>query len=266
VAVHIECANFLILALAYSIISPIINGLSCFAFFLFYLLYKDFFLYRYTQEPSADTGGLFFPKAIQHVFVGMYIQQICLCTLFLLAQNDSKPSAIPEAALMIILIAITAFYHTVINDSFGPLVRALSLSHVGGTFRHPEPSVEPHGVHARSHPKRKETIDSGFAPSPIDKPCASSSSGSGIEHTPESDHDNIFFARTPDGEEDYGFAHPAVSRPQRVVWIPDDSLNLGREEVQANREAGIKATTLNAVMDENGKVNVTGPPVDLLKF
>jgi hypothetical protein len=50
------------------------------------------------------------------------------------------------------------------------------------------------------------------------------------------------------------------------VWIPDDSLGLGREEVQANQEVGVKATTRNAVMDENGKVNVTGPPVDLLKF
>jgi hypothetical protein len=167
---------------------------------------------------------------------------------------------------MIVLIAITAFYHLIINDSFGPLIKALPLSHADRTFRHPEPSLELHGSNVGSPSKRKETIDSGDALSPIDKPRASSSSESDIEHTPESDYDNVFFTRTPDGTEDYGFAHPAVSRPQRVVWIPDDSLGLGREEVQANQEVGVKATTRNAVMDENGKVNVTGPPVDLLKI
>jgi hypothetical protein len=29
---------------------------------------------------------------------------------------------------------------------------------------------------------------------------------------------------------------------------------------------GVKATTQNAKMDESGKVDVTGPPVDLMKF
>ncbi|KAJ8595856.1 hypothetical protein M405DRAFT_700189, partial [Rhizopogon salebrosus TDB-379] len=63
-----------------------------------------------------------------------------------------------------------------------------------------------------------------------------------------------------DGTEDYGFAHPAASRPQRIVWIPDDSLGFGREEVQVTQDMGVKATTQNAKMDESGKVDVTGPP------
>jgi len=95
-------------ALGYSIISPIINGLACVAFFLFYCLYKYLFLYQLNMPPSSDTGGLFFPKAIQHVFVGLYVQQICLCALFFLAQNDQgKASAVPEGALMVVLIIFT---------------------------------------------------------------------------------------------------------------------------------------------------------------
>ncbi|OJA10645.1 hypothetical protein AZE42_04527 [Rhizopogon vesiculosus] len=267
-----------VITFAYSIISPIINGLACFTFFLFYLLYKYLFLYRYTQPPSADTGGLFFPKALQHVFVGMYVQQICLCALFFLARNNNdkpstptcnngKPSAIPEGALMVVLIVITAGVHMIMNDSFGPLAKALPLSQAHRTFRHPEPSLALEDVDTGSGSKRKETADPGDVSSPIDKkPRVSSSSESDIEHTPESDYDDAIFAHLPDGTEDYGFAHPAVSRPQRIVWIPDDSLGLGREEVQANKDAGVKATTQNARMDEGGKVDVTGPPVDLLKF
>jgi hypothetical protein len=41
--------------------------------------------------------------------VGLYIQQLCLCALFFLAQNSrNSPSAIPEGALMIVLIVFTA--------------------------------------------------------------------------------------------------------------------------------------------------------------
>lgn len=95
-------------ALAYSIISPIINGLACATFFLFFLLYKYLFLWQFDQPRSSDTGGLFFPQAIQHVFVGLYLQQICLAALFFLARNAAgNPSSIVEGALMIVLIAVT---------------------------------------------------------------------------------------------------------------------------------------------------------------
>ncbi|KAG8722274.1 hypothetical protein FRC08_004899 [Ceratobasidium sp. 394] len=70
----------MIIGIEYSIISPII----CFG-----------------QPEAGDTGGLFFPKVIQDVFVGFYIRQICMAVLFFLAldQNNS-PSAIPQGALL----------------------------------------------------------------------------------------------------------------------------------------------------------------------
>lgn len=257
-----------VITFAYSIISPVINGLACFTFFLFYLLYKYLFLYQYTQPPSADTGGLFFPKAIQHVFVGMYIQQLCLCALFFLVTNpNGKRGALPEGVLMIVLIILTAGFHAIINSSFGPLTKALPLSHAHKTFRHPAPSLDLRDVDGGSGSNRKETAEeeNEEGPSPTNKPRASSSE-SDAEHVPHSDYDDAFFARRPDGTEDYGFAQPAACRPQRIVWIPDDTLGLGREEVQTNKESGVKATTQDATMDEHGKVDVTGPPVDLAKF
>ena len=65
-------------------------------------------------------------------------------------------------------------------------------------------------------------------------------------------------------EEIYGFAQPAVSRPQRAVWLPRDSLGLAEEEEKACQEAGVDASVgPDAVMDEKGKVDVTGPPPDI---
>ena len=78
------------------------------AFVLFYFLYKYQFTWVNDQPATSDTGGLFFPKALQQVFVGLYIQQICLCALFFLAQDENKhASAIPEGALMVVLIVFT---------------------------------------------------------------------------------------------------------------------------------------------------------------
>jgi hypothetical protein len=103
--------QLVVIMLGYSIISPIINGLAFAAFLLFYFLYKYLFTWVHDQPPSSDTGGLFFPKAIQHIFVGLYVQQVCLCALFFLAENDHhKFSALPEGALVVILIIFTVSF------------------------------------------------------------------------------------------------------------------------------------------------------------
>jgi len=54
------------------------NGLACATFFGFYMMYKYLFLWQFQQSESNETGGLFYPKAMQHVFVGLYINQVCM--------------------------------------------------------------------------------------------------------------------------------------------------------------------------------------------
>jgi len=70
----------------------------------------------------------------------------------------------------------------------------------------------------------------------------------------------------PRAEEEYGFAHPAASRPQRTIWIPKDQLGLAEEEERANLEMGIDASIENAEMNEKGKVDLAGEgqPPDLV--
>lgn len=75
------------------------------------MLYKYLFLWAYQQDLSTDTGGLFFPKAIQHLFVGLYVEQVCLAALFFLARDENNAaSAIPEGALMIVLLIFTVSF------------------------------------------------------------------------------------------------------------------------------------------------------------
>ncbi|KAF9239859.1 hypothetical protein BU15DRAFT_87863 [Melanogaster broomeanus] len=246
-----------VITLGYSIISPIINGLAVLAFFLFYQLYKYLFLYQYTQPPTADTGGLFYPKALQHVFVGLYVQQICLCALFFLSRDaNGKASAVPQGILMVVLILLT-------------------------TYKSDEPLESDASSPIDEREKRRETMDSSQVPSPSQPRPSRSIGRESIQEqplmlrshsaqsggsSPTSLIDDCYFARHPDGKFDYGFAHPALTRPQRIVWIPEDTLGLGKEEVRANDEMAVLATTQAAKMDAKGWVEVMGPPVDLEKF
>ncbi|KAG5350310.1 hypothetical protein C0989_011642 [Termitomyces sp. Mn162] len=230
-----------VITLGYSIISPIINGLACATFFGFYMVYKYLFLWVYDQPSTSDTGGLFFPKAIQHVFVGLYVQQVCLAALFFLARNQNKdPSAIPEGALMIVLIVLTAGSHAIINNSYGPLLKSLPLSIKDRTWANQPPATEP-----------APSTDNKNRVSVLEEPVPEKNQG-GASSQP----------LQPKSIDEYGFAHPAVSRPQRTVWLPKDMLGLAEEEERACKDAGVDASYENAHMNEKGNVDISGGPPD----
>ncbi|KAG6840700.1 hypothetical protein C0991_005003 [Blastosporella zonata] len=222
-----------VIALGYSIISPIINGLACATFFAFYMLYKYLFLWQYGQPSTSDTGGLFFPKAIQHIFVGLYVQQVCLAALFFLARNENhKASAVPQGALMVVLIVFTVGFNIIINNSYGPLLNSLPLSIKDRTWG-AQPAAE-------TQPLITDKVD--------------------ISEDEKKDGPSHVEAIEPKEPEDYGFAHPAASRPQRTVWLPKDSFGLAEEEERACKEAGVDASTDDAQINEKGKVDISGAP------
>ncbi|XP_006463455.1 hypothetical protein AGABI2DRAFT_225252 [Agaricus bisporus var. bisporus H97] len=248
-----------VISLAYSIISPVINGLACATFFAFYQLYKYLFLWVYEQNPSGDTGGLFFPKAIQHVFVGLYIEEICLCALFFLARDpNDNASAVIEGALMIVLIVLTAGFHAIFNNSYDPLLQALPLSLKDKTY---SPAT---GMTEGRNPRKSEAGNDNHE---IVEEMR------GIEGDDEDDVSSKHKGKRPENEKvgqvgegtaarhtredaEFGFAHPAISRPQRTLWIPRDTLGLGEGEVAACEDMGLNASMSGAVMNEKGKVDV----------
>jgi hypothetical protein len=65
-------------------------------------------------------------------------------------------------------------------------------------------------------------------------------------------------------EDEYGFAHPAISRPQRTVWIPRDADGVAKSEEEASRAAGVHVSSEGATVDERGNVDITAPPPDEL--
>ncbi|KAB5589777.1 hypothetical protein CTheo_6774 [Ceratobasidium theobromae] len=272
-----------VIGLAYSIIAPIINGLVCVAFFLFYQVWKYLFLWQLGQPAAGDTGGLFFPKAMQHIFVGLYIEQICLCALFFLSRDASnKPSAIPQGALMVVLICFTAGYHFVLNDSYNSLLHPLPLTLAHKSYGMPKehhPSQDDEAVRSEDDLRQRD-----FGRQSSDQRPLTRDGGEPLTAEQRAKLDQLERERaehemdakiSPAKAETYGknvaeegkqnegpedFSHPAAVEPQRVVWLPRDPLGLGEAEERQLKSLGIEVSTENAEMDETGHVELRGPP------
>jgi len=188
--------------------------------------------------------------------VGLYVQQICLCALFFLAvDSNGHHSSVPEGALMVVLIVITAGFHAILDNSYGPLLKALPLSLQDRTYTPPviDPSgksrVDSPADDARNSPDQK-------------RPSVSSDNEKLTEQELNKDAPDV--AAQEEEFESYGFAHPAASRPQRIVWIPKDTLGLTEEEVKGCEEASVRVSFVNSKLDETGKVGIDGGPPDLI--
>ncbi|KAG8853288.1 hypothetical protein FRB96_008373 [Tulasnella sp. 330] len=282
-----------VIALVYTPLQPLVTGFAVAAFFLFYMLYKYLFLFVYDQPRSGDTGGLFFPKAIQHIFVGLYVQQVCIAALFFLAQNqNSKPSAVPEGALTVVLIVLTIGFNLIINNSYGPLLTSLPLTLAHKSYGMPQESNSPDELNDGDDNERRRLTDGQYNGTGkeqgigaiVDRQPAVAS------RVPPTEVNNSRFdqagkiethAGRPtnmDGSEDEDgnevplekvkemptdFNHPASVEPQRTIWLPRDTLGLADSEVRNLEANGIDASTQHADINEKGKITIDGRPPEM---
>ena len=260
-----------VITTAYSVIAPIMNGFAAVAFALFYFTYKYLFLWVYDIQPESDTGGLFFPKSVQHIFTGMYISQICLAALFFLARDsEDKNVGIPEGVLMVILIVITIAYHIMINTSYDPLCEALPLTLAGKTHdndREDQPLIHEQTIDSNNEQIR-ESSDGSVPLSELGKSMGKSSSNPSDEKQQSrlnsiSEGKVISEGETPPPPfSDLGvsFTHPSLCEPQRTIWAAKDKFGIADEIIDRLQQDKVKATDENAWYNEKDKIETKGYP------
>jgi hypothetical protein len=103
----------------YAIISPIILPLQVLAISLFWVIYTSSSILL----TERDHGGLFYPRALKHLLIGLYLMQVCLVALFLLVR-DSQGNArcIGQACIMVLATGLTIVYHRLLCRAFNPLL------------------------------------------------------------------------------------------------------------------------------------------------
>lgn len=101
-------------------------------FALFWIVYRYNTLY--VTKFRFDTGGLLFPTAINQLFVGLYVMELCLVGLFFLVSGvDENGNAVGspckgQAIVMIVVWALTFLYQILLNRAFAPLFRYLPIT------------------------------------------------------------------------------------------------------------------------------------------
>lgn len=108
-------------------IAPLIVIFNSITFGLFWFVYRYNTLY--VTKFRFDTGGLLFPKAINQLFTGLYVMELCLIGLFFLVRDDKNTVACQgQAITMIIVLILTVGYQYFLNEAFSPLIRYLPIT------------------------------------------------------------------------------------------------------------------------------------------
>ncbi|KAI9746754.1 MAG: hypothetical protein M1818_000469 [Claussenomyces sp. TS43310] len=113
--------------LIYSIIAPLILLFAVITFTLWSLVNRYNMLY--VVKPRDDTGGLMYPRALNHTFIGLYVMELCLIGMFGLVRDEKEnASCIPQAIIMGVSLVLTALFQILLNKSFSPLYNHLPIT------------------------------------------------------------------------------------------------------------------------------------------
>ena len=72
----------------------------------------------------SQTKGRVYPRALQQLFVGLYVAEVCLIGLFAISSGTSV-GALGPLILMIIFTIFTALYQVSLNSALTPLIEYL---------------------------------------------------------------------------------------------------------------------------------------------
>lgn len=109
--------NIVVISVTYAVIAPLILFWSTIALGLFYLAYRYNLLF--VSDTAVDTQGLFYPRALKQLFVGIYLAEICMVGMFAISK------AIGPCILMAVFLVFTILYQMSLGKALNPLLYTL---------------------------------------------------------------------------------------------------------------------------------------------
>lgn len=261
--------NLLVIAICYAAIAPLVMGFAAIGLSLFYFAYRYNLLF--VSNVQVDTKGLVYPRALGHLFIGLYIAEVCLIGLFAIATGESV-GALGPLILMIIFLIFTALYHISLNSAMAPLLNYLPKSLDAEERR----LLQVESGHEEVESEKFAAKDS----------AASGAVGSGSKGVLDAPADRVepaphkkpnFFVKwlRPDIYTDYqtmrrlvpkeiaieyeedvsqnAFYNPAINDPTPLLWVPRDNLGVSKQEI-AETSKVIPITDEGAFLDEKAKI------------
>jgi hypothetical protein len=156
--------TFAIIGLVYSVIAPLMLLFMLLTFSLFYIVIKNNILYV-VRTGNVDSGGLWFPSAINQTFTGLYFMEVCLIGLFFLVRDThNKVACEAQGIIMSIVFVLTMMYQIWLAVHLNGLFRYAPLQLAGETLLRdieseaprPSSSVEDTGLESGETAAAKE--------------------------------------------------------------------------------------------------------------
>jgi hypothetical protein len=268
-------ANLGVIAITYSIISPIVIGFSALTFGLIYLAFLHNLMF--IQLPT-NGRGIFYARAIYQTFTGLYLAEVCLLGLFVVAKSWGP------IVLQAIFLGFTVFVQVNMQNAFEPLqnnlprelMRDSSSKSVSSTYEEERGSSEHTGTQEKSLKKNMTASSRGDDPEseavnrngkiPL-AGAAGKQMGAATRYfkphlylTPEKIQSDFlpsaFHDPTPDlteEEEEVAYNHPSVTDPRPMVWMPRDPYGLSEIEVSKVRQHGVPCSDEGSWFEINEK-------------
>lgn len=242
--------NLFVIAICYSCVAPLVLIFAAIGLYFFYLAYRYNLLY--VSNADVDTKGRVYPRALQQVFVGLYVAEVCLIGLFAIATAASI-GALGPLILMIVLLIFTILYHGFLNTALTPLINFLPKS-----LESEERRLFEEEMAAESGDKEESGYNNTeLGPAPHKKPGFIKKFLRPDVYTDYATMRRLvpkeIQIRYEEEDEQNAYYHPAITSSPPLLWIPRDPLGISTQEV---RETGkiIPITDESAHLDAKNKV------------
>lgn len=217
--------NVAVIGIAFSVIAPLVLAFTCFFFAVYWLAYRHNVLYVYQYE--HDTGGLFFVAAVNQLFAGLYVMELCLIGIFFIARGpDGQSSCVPHGTIMVTVLTLTVAHQYSLKRTFDPLIRYLPIS------------------------KDQRNLDTSLV-TPGSHDGISSSASEDVKE---------------EGSETINYTLECYARAKRpTVWLPRDTLGVSGDEMQCAKRSTnqLGMSDVGASMNEKGRLTLESCPPDL---
>lgn len=254
--------NLFVIAICYSCVAPLVLGFAAIGLYLVYLLYRYNLLFVYNV--NVDTKGLVYPRALQQLFVGLYLAELTLIGLFAISIGNG-PGAIGPLILMVLFLIFTAVYQMSLNAALEPLLKYLPKSLEAkerSLMEAEEGTVDEEyllkgsqgGIQSRNGFFKSNDL----GPAPHKKPNLFTkwlrpdlyTDYKTMRRLVPRNFANIVY--DPQTARDAYF-HPSITSPTPLLWIPRDPLGVSAQEVRETSKV-IPITDEGAHVDEKNKV------------
>ena len=229
--------NIAVIGIAFSVIAPLVLPFVSFTFVLYWIAYRYNVLYVYRYD--YESGGCFFVAALNQLFTGLYVMEVCLIGhFFVTTSGEGSPTCLPHGAAMTMVLVLTVAYQVFMNRTFKSLMEYLPVcGDVDGDI-----SVAGKSGKKERHNRGERSDGSPTATSHgSGRPRGRFGSG-GAEHESHESADGR--VRT----------HENASEP--IVWIPRDGYGISTDEIHRAAEISVQMSDDGAWLDERGRVRL----------